>query len=340
MIIPEQIEKDFYKVFENIKKAKSASAIDIHASDYYQLYGLCQNLNVEEIPSINYFTSKKIEEPVTDELVGYVSNVYKHLEYHEKVSNVGNIIPNFYDDNMFQHYIDNYDCVRMALEFLHKYDVLLASELENIINNDNLFFMPYNVEEGLCANTFSFVTLDNTYIIVYNMYCISDVSSLIHEIGHVVTERIINNNRHFLKNPERTFFYSEVYSHFLQFVFILENINYTKYSYDFSTDMKIVMNVLKSSLKQLNNYLRGHNESSVLGDALTDSYGILLALHYAEMYVKDKEKSKFYIKKLIEESFYFDPIDCIDNYGLSKEDIASGRLIKKVLDNINSKSPY
>ena len=226
----------------------------------------------------------------------------------------------------------------MTFDFLEKHKPCLSNQLNNMLKEERIillkdFGQPYN------GKTISSTIKFSPYVIIYLLNNIIDVSTLIHEIGHVYQYQKQEQHRY---NQVYKSIYNnqlEVYSHYL------ELLSYDSFLDNF--EKKDILNLKRLMVKNfIENYINLELYLNVFDkenyyenyDEYSSDYsyarGMLLAFEFYHMYIKDKEKAEYNIDRFITESGKYDFLTTINKYDLNREHLESGIAIKKYIKQI------
>jgi hypothetical protein len=117
--------------------------------------------------------------------------------------------------------------------------------------------------------------------------------------------------------------FDEVYSIYIELIF-LDYLKYKKYlTHDVNVSLSMFANQTVSYLDNLKfeKYMNRADEGY--------SYGYVLAYHFYEQYLKDKDMAKCNITKFMLESKDHDKFYMLNNYGLNQNDILNPQKIEK-----------
>ena len=232
--IRQSIFKDMHNVINEIKKCKS-STYTVLLNELGTLYNLCDELNITDYPKLEDYSVKSI--PYKEEKnLEYAYKVISNYEYHLKFSNNYKKINSkrYLNPNSFviKNFFDAQKYLYIINDFFNKYDSSLSKLFNNMCdegriirivdygkNEDDLFTPAYTI----C----SYGSYD-PYVVFKIENATPDLINLVHEMGHVKEFTNVSNvSKKVLYEREYNCF-TEVYSHFLQNLFIryLNEINF------------------------------------------------------------------------------------------------------------------
>lgn len=334
--IKKTIFKDIYIVINKIRKCKSKSEYTILINELYTLYNLCDEYSIDDYPKLEDYSVKSIEyiNKELDFVYQVLSNYDYHLEFSKNYKNINN--DRYLNPNTFviHNYFDSTKHFDIVEDFLNEYDPKLLEIFYELLDEGRILTLSsYNREnEDLYTPAFTTCSYGSykPYIIVRMENCIPDLINIVHELGHAkeymnasVTSKKIWNQREYNC-------LTEVYSHFLQNLFIrylekikfnLKDVNTSKLGYNYT---------FYHWIKKLNDSLENHMFPADMVNYLNYTYGIALSYHFIDRYIKDSEKTKKEIDDFIIFNGQYEFLDLLEKFNL-KDEIIDSKVLKKYI---------
>lgn len=341
--------KDINKLIYEIKRCKSKSMYNILVMELEKLYYICDILCISDYPNLESYSVKNyaIDDSEARKLNEYLNNNYEY--YLEFSKNVNNIDTYYYDNGSLYVINDTYNIdknINMLFEFLNEYNKDMYNLLKKIIdagklvvnrnsdiykNISNIYKLSDNIE--VQAFTIYTTKIDIPYICINDDFLITSSIFLAHELGHCYENML---TRFYSKKTNMKInHFNEVYSHYTEFIymdFLIKNRICPK-------DVKNVKEGLNfelvCELMELNDYLsnfRTKDYFEVLSN-LEYAFGITLAYHFYDQYLKDPEKADYNIKQFMQFNNYFDNLEVLEKLNL-KDEIIDSKILKKYLKTI------
>ena len=214
------------------------------------------------------------------------------------------------------------DTIELTQEFFDEYDPKITKFMNKVMNKKRVVFSQNDFESGV---TYSASEKNDAYVFVYPTYTIADCLTLAHEIIHAY----IDENTKTMNDSElaNTYInnYFEVHSIFIELVFI----KYLK-------DRKIYEEDLINYTKRYLNVLIDEEEDfykSEYKDSFKERYviGYVLAAHFYNQYLVNKEEAKKNIMKFMLEMKEKDKMEMLNNYGLNLDEIQNEKKFKRII---------
>ena len=336
-----EVYKDIRMLLYKIRYCRSKSAFEQLTEELNSLYQLCDEFDLFDALEPEKYISRgiTIEDNIikkryylneANRFINYISN---NIEHFLNFSDQNNLFENFYYDSEATHLnkiTDTNEIIEYAYEFMKDYDQKFV-EAFNLLKKKNHFLISkknvFDLYEGVfIPNKYC----DYPYIGVFFSENIDDASSIVHEVAHMIHHNYAKNN---LKTRNYPYFYQEVYSHYIQFAFYEYMKKKKIYIEDINNSFKASLFLLGSNLESIN-YTLENDDCFNYEDLFYDiqyGYGITIALKYLDIYKDDPEKAKYLTNQFIQQSYYYEPIENLNEFGLDKEELTSGELIKKYL---------
>lgn len=330
----EMILKEMHDLIYKLKRSRSKSKTYYLGCDISMLYDICIDLNITPPDFEKYSCRSEIDMPskrislydIIENNLNFVVGINK--VYKELVKKYPNII-RFYNDNSFR-YMDSNTSRILAETFLENYDKDLLIQYKNMVNKNRI--IKQEGKDGVnYGMTYPFLSLNDPYIVLYSNYNISDAITLVHEMAHVDEYNI---KRYYnLKNKIYTYnIYVEVYSYFMELVFynFLDKCGYNKNEV---RDLRMKYDSIL--LRYMSHFVDNIYEDDrlLLEQSLNGIYGMSLAYYFYDIYLTDKEKAKYLIKRMIEINYEENIYKILNELDINDEEINKCSYIKKHIYN-------
>ena len=325
-----EVQKDINKIVEELRNTKRLSKAyefllwldDIEKLAEYNDFNIVYPSDYDEVKS--KFNSDKYADEIKDycvntklEMFDIDKKICKISPYFEKKYQFSNQI-------VFHKAVSIEDSIMLCEEFLKYYDKDIY-ELYNKLNDEGRYFLAKL--EGARGITLCGNKVAKPYVLLSVDTCanqfIEQIFVLVHETIHAYIASIQGN----LKKAESFRLYAnnleEVYSLFSELAVAeyLEGIGFNK------RDVKAYR---LAHLSDLIGYLKDFKKSHYL-DVIEDaySYGHVLAYHFYDQYLKNKDLAKKNVTNFMIDSAYYNKRYMLNNYGLDERDILSPEIIEK-----------
>ena len=339
--VEKEIYNDIKKILLKIKYCRSKSAFESLTEELNSLYLLCDEYDLPffEIPEKYISRGITIEDNdikrkiYINQQERFANYIMENDDHFMDFSNQTSLFDDMYfdvDNIKYTKINDINIIIDYAKEFMTYYDKRFIDAFNELDNNNHILMAPKSVFDLYEAVFIPTKYCNYPYMGIYFNGNIDDSSSIVHEIAHMINFKFANNN---LKTRNYPYYYQEVYSHYAQLVFYDFMKKKNIYNQDIDNSFKSTMSLLGSNLASIN-YTFESGEYDCLEDLYGDiqyGYGIALALKYYDMYKEDSDKAKYFSEQFIEQSYHYEPIETLDKFGLNKEELISGELIKKYI---------
>ena len=296
-----------------------------------------ENLDVKFPKEMEYEITKYYNHDIFCKIIDeYYYNVEKNYSYNKRFVKMLNHFNKRYiiSDNsiVFNNYLEFKDVLFLVSDFLKYYDKKIYNHFVKLFNEDRIMAV------SICEDAEGFCIPQNFLIDSYISYnqknYILDVSTLCHEIIHSYVKEHVRYNNY--KNFKYEFINNmdEVYSLFIELALFdyLEKIKFDAndiYLARKANDIEVISE-LELFKKSLNNFSTISAGEYKMNEA--NSYGHVLAYHFYDNYLNDKERAKSNIFDFM--------IDCesknrdylFNNYGLNQEYILNPQRLTKYMD--------
>lgn len=336
--IKQTIFKDIYKLIYEIKKCKSKSRYNALYLDLYTLYDMCKILKITDYPKLENYSNKSFEDDVFKLINNFSDQVEKDFDYHlEFTNNVNNINENKYDGfYITQNIIFIEETLYLVYDFLNSYDKKLLKTFDDLRNSNKVLKTnndtKLNNELKVPAQTIASLGIFKPYLIIEEQNSITDSINIIHELGHCydsINNKTISNK---IFNQKRINCLEEVYSFYLQFIYIEYLKNKKIYLEDIEKAISGYNYTYVYMIKELNKSLNGFKEQNfdVISDELNYSYGIATAYHFLDRYLIDPEKTKIEIEKFVLLNGQYNMMETLEKFNL-KDELLDTKILKKYI---------
>ena len=337
--IKKAIFKDIYIVINKIKKCKSKSIYSTLINELATLYNLCDNFDITDYPELGNYSYKSIEYDNKEN--NYAYEVFKNIDYHLEFAESNQIIDCKYNNpNSFviKNFFPSSNYLDIICDFLEKYDPKLLKIFNDMLIEGRILVSGSSKTDNdihTPAYTACSYGSFKPYIVLEQENCIADLVNLVHELAH--TQEYLNsgNISNKIKIQKEHNCLEEVYSYFLQNLFILyldkikfcmKDIETIKLGYNY-TFYKYIEDLWQS--------LIDINEKQILNiqnmtDYLNYTYGIAIGYHFIDRYLKDPEKAKKEIDSFIILNGQYDMMEMLEKFNL-KDELINSKVLKKYL---------
>ena len=334
--IKEMIFKDIHTVISKIKKCKSKSNYTILMNELYTLYNLCDEYGIDDYPILENYSMKSIEylNKNLDFAYQVLSNYDYHLEFSKNYKNINSEKydnPNTFVIHTFFKTEEYFDIIE---DFLHEYDTNLLDMFYDMLDSGRILSLNNYAREDEDLYTPAFTTCSygsfKPYIIIRKENSVPDLINIIHELGHAkeYMNAGITSTKILAQRDYNCF--TEVYSHFLQNLFImylekirfnLRDVNTSRLGYNYTFYHWITM---------LNECLENNEFPIDMVNYLNYTYGIAISYHFIDRYINDPEKTKKEIDDFVIFNGQYKFLDLLEKFNL-KDEIIDSKILKKYI---------
>ena len=271
----------------------------------------------------------------------YIDNYHKLKKFNYDITKMAIDISQIYgyETIKFKEKISIDDAIKVDSKFLKEYDKDMYDYFENFMLNGK-FFIVDNIFEGYGYSSVSDELLD-PYIILCKSNNIFYITVLMHELVHVY----LSEKEKYMTKEEASLQYingvSETYSIFIEFLVIDYLQKNNLFKKDIISYKKDIYFGLIEYLKSL--YLMidpcdicfdSYDEVGFYNESKIYSYGYLLAYHFYEQYLNDRDQAKENITNFMLDSKKYEFDYLINNYGLNEKEITDNKLLLKHIEKI------
>lgn len=340
--LKEVLQRDLDTIDEKISSGYNNTDIIIQNIDTIISIAFDQRIRLKRKENIKKIIKKygNYDEKVSDE---YINNYHKYKKFNYDLTKIATVINQLYGyetiEPIFKEKINIDDAIKIDSQFLKQYDKDMYDYFENFIINGN-FFVVNNIFEGYGYSSVADELLD-PYIILCKSNNIYYTTVLMHELVHVYLSEKERN----MTKQEASLQYingvSETYSIFIEFLvldFLKENNLFNKdiipYKKDLYSGLIEYLKILYLMIDPDDLCFESSEEVSFYNEAKIYSYGYLLAYHFYDQYLNNRDKAKENITNFMLDSKKYEFEYLINNYGLNKEEITDYKLLLKHVEKI------
>lgn len=336
------IFKDIMNVIYRIKRCRSKSMEQKYSLELCSLYYLCDELGIDDYPKIENYSTKNVYKNDLVEYKMFLDQFENNFDYHIEFSkNVDHLNEEIELKREEQNVVCMEETIDITTDFLCEFDPFLAKIFKRKLNDGRIILNGGKIphlnnlveDDSSVALTIHSYGSFSPYVVLNFHGTIQDASSLSHEIGHCyIAERDFVNSYHVVRQKKINHFV-EVYPYFINFCFHQYCIKNRIYI----SDSKIVMDgynqLLIPYLTNLKQSLEGNTELDYydLLECLDYNYGISIALHFYDRYLRDPEKTKREMNQFIEDDGNYRFMEMLERYHL-KEELIHSKVLKKYLN--------
>ena len=327
--------KDIYNIINKIKKCKSKSLYNILCIELSSLYNLCIELNLDDYPKLEDYSYKNIE---IDNNYNYLYEILCNYSYHLRFSrnnlNINEDTYEYHDSFIIKNFFRSERYFYIIEDFLSSYDSNLLHTFHELVRDGRVIEITNDKKskEEIYTHAYTTLTYGNfkPYIVLKKENCVPDLISLVHELGHA--SEYINVNRVSNKVCRQREYncLTEVYSHFLQHLFILYLKKIRFYVDDVNTSNLGYNYTFYHWIKKLNESLEFKKIDTGFIDYVNYTYGIAISYLFVDRYLKDPEKTKKEINEFMVFNGQYKFIDLLNKYEL-KDDLVDSKILRKYL---------
>ena len=331
------LQRDIYNIVNEIKKCKNDYQFLRLINSYHNLVNIIEDTNANiNYPKESEFELNKVS---CDKISNDCTKMYiDQLDKMEKINNgllkIYKHIVNRYDlpgrDLIFEVGLDMEEVKSLVADFFKQYDEDIYNKYLKMLSSPRIIKKEINDNAvGFCNNPNHVV---DSYIIMSPFENIVDVQTLAHEFIHVYFN---NDLKYYSLKDYKNYFVNnnyEVYSIFIELLVL-----------DYLREIRMPKNDIDNALK-IHNYeligvLKEYNDITVENFSINDyrkaelySYGYVLAYHFYDQYLKDKEKAKYNIKEFMKNLTKHDKVYLLNHYGLNQNDVINPQKLTKHID--------
>lgn len=336
----QMIFTDIYRIIYKIKRCRSKSMLVRFNRELGELYSLCDLLGILDYPRIDLYSNKKFNLFDKREYKSFFTQVNQDLDYHIEFTKNSVFLDLEKYKNKDMYTVDNIiyfdETLELAHDFLNEFNPSLKNIFEEKIREKRIIICDKLFEDeneiNIMARTFLSCGNFSSYIVEQPIGTIQDASVLCHEIGHCYIGEKNNTMSYNIVRQKDVNCFNEVYTYFINLCFS----QYCKVNNLYVCDNEKVINgynyTLIEHLKKMKHCLE--NSSEFYYDEILDtfnySYGIAIAYHFFDRYLKDPEKTKIEIKQFIEDDGSYNFIEMLKKYNL-KDEIIDSKVLKKYI---------
>lgn len=340
LLINSMIKNDIEKITNKIDKCYLKSTYNKLSSDLSMLYDLADILKFYDIIDKCYYIVKY--DLFKDKMLEKQQKDFynKNYEFNSELTDNYIYILKKYTEKNFRYNVtklDYKDSQDLVAEFLLNFDKNIYNSFKKCVENyrfiylDSIGFDP--AIENLNSEGITFYGKNfKPYVLIQDFNSIFTSLVSVHEIGHIYDfDNLKRNKNNYL---------AEIYSHFLELVFgdyLKENridLKNVKYNYldnleEIITDLS---NLLEEDIITNLDFKQKYNQIYYI---IEYAYGMILALEFYDIYLKDKELGKYTINEFSKNKNNFkNPMDLIEKFDFDKEKILEGETLKKFIKRI------
>lgn len=338
--IKKTIFKDIYIVINKIKKCNSKSTYSILINELYTLYKLCEDFDITDYPKLENYSFKSIEYINKENNIVY--EILKNKDYHLEFAETNQVLDDLRYNNLssyaIRNFFNSYDYLDIIYDFLNQYDENLLKLFKEMIFEGRIIISDINEENNGHVHTPAYTVCSygsyKPYIVVEQENCIADLVHLVHELAHVKEYINSNNISNKIQVQKEHNCLEEVYSYFLQNLFILyldkikfkkEDIKTIKLGYDYT---------FYKYIEQLWQAILDIEDKQILNadiiEYLNYTYGIAIGYHFIDRYLSDPINTKKEIDSFIILNGQYDMINLLEKFNL-KDELIDSKILKKYL---------
>lgn len=334
--LEQTIQKDIHMIIDELKKCKSPKNYYDLTEKLYYLEQLVQtiDLNIDFPQEFDYELSKKDVDSVTKAYdIDVIQRINEYLSYNKKFTKMYNIINERYVnlEDVTLKYIPFNVSIEYANRFLSEFDPEIYKHFMELISSPRFILSSTNMEYD------GYVLMNNYLVDSYTIICVSnilsDFISIIHETMHSYNFSLIKNasfNEHNLINYNSLI---EVPAYFIELV----GMDFLERNQIFTDEVKKLRMLYDSELIEfLFKFKQLIDEGSADIDEFLRceryAYGTVLAYHFYNNYLKDKEETIKNLKQFMVDYKNYEKGYMLNNYGLNPNDIINSQKITKHID--------
>ena len=243
----------------------------------------------------------------------YLSKKYKYIDFDEE------------EQKLNLKKVDIKTNIELISDFMSNYNEELFNTFKDLKNNHHIKI--FDNHKNIDYKGVSFLFHHNSpYIILLKQNNIMDGDCLVHEVGHCY-----HWDKSKIKTKNMDYFYSEAYSHYVQFLYLKYLNDQGLYKDDVLAIKKHILQLLRIHLVRLNSYYKGDIKFSddLVFDDLQYAFGQAIAIYYYNKYLIDPERADYDMEKFITKSSSYDSDKVLDELNINKKKL----LTQKKIDN-------
>lgn len=331
-------------IFKLIKKYSHTRNIDNYYNIYSDILGYSELLEMLDADTDDIY--KRLNDSRKDNNDKCIKKHYRQIEkdfdyYQNIINKIADIVlnSNYYNGIFldFKTRLTDEEVLSLTDDFFVNYDLNLKNRLDSL-NREKRIIMKEDDGSYYSGLTICSTVIFSPYIILLNSHNIMDVSSLIHEVGHVYHYEKIQRTKY--QNH-----YTNLYNNILEtYPHYLELISYDYFQDKFNKEdilklRKTMIKILLTNWYYIELLLDEFNKENFninyynYSEKLRYGLSILVAFEYYDMYLKDKEKANYYMEKYLNESGNYEFLTLIEKCGLKKEQLENAESVKKYIKN-------
>ena len=265
------------------------------------------------------------------------SNFYSMYDTNMSICSMLDYLPSSKTHvNLFNHNYSFDKAIKITQGFFDMYDRDISKHFKYIIDN-NFLIRPDLSDDNCLGMTISISSSKKSFILIdKNVNDINLLMTLAHETVHSYISSFTYNISYDEKAKMNLNSLYEVYSYFIEFVFAhyLHDINKIDISGVYESYYNILISSIKSFKNVFSKFCNAKNnyydvDRYACEEALV--YGIILAYHYYDSYLKNPELVKDDLINLMIDSKKYDKHVLLNNYGLNECDLYDYKILTKRL---------
>ena len=334
--LAKEIQKDIYKIINEMKKTKSNSL-------YYNLATCLYFIN-----EIIILKDLDIKYPKEFEFEWFKKNINKEkLAFKNKMVNAANInydldlkVANM-SNYLFDRYLINEEymhlrrfpferSLELAIDFFKQFDNEIYNFFMDLISSPRFVLIDDggNLEGWSLKRNY----LVDYYTVIVPQYFISDFTTIIHETMHSYNQLITKNSTFDEHDKVTINALYEAPSFFIEHVG-LDYLNNKYYDEKINKLRKIFDIELVHLIKEFKDALLcGSEDFETYLHKLTYVYGGVLSYHFYNNYLKNKDKTIKELKQFMIDYKTYDRDYMLNNYGLRLDRITNPQVLTKHMD--------
>lgn len=340
ILIENKVKKDILNSVNNLKKNHSRKIYNELISDFLMLYEIANTFKLKDILNNKYyqylyFNNNLYEKNYKKINFNQKSFYKKNYEFNSELTDNYTYILNKYTDSSFEYNLTKMSIQEsqdLVAEFLINFDSKIYNCFKKCVMDNKFIYL--NCEEyGFSYDGLTlYGKFFKPYVLIDDQESIFTALTSVHEIGHIYDfqNKKINKYNYCL----------EIYSHFLELVFgdyLIENkieSKNVKYNYLDNLEETIIdlSNLLKENINTNLNFKVKYNQ---IYSILEYTYGMVLALEFYDIYLKDKELGIYKINEFSKTKDRYNNINqLIKKFNFDKEEILEGEKLKRFIKTI------
>ena len=324
-----KIQADIYNIVNQLKNVKSinrAYRLLTCLSEHDEIVNF-NDLKVNYPKEYEYEVSKFTKE--YDKFLNTLSIYYTYLSYnrllytHHRLCSAYDKIEDMFDNKFIPDLktpVSLDKSVDLVAEFFVEYDLDVAKFFLELIRDKKVYFTNDKTGSG---TTYNMSEKSDVYVFVTPENNIRDAITLTHEVMHAYIEEQQKtiNDAEFTNTYIVNYF--EVYSIFIELVFVKYLKDKKMYEDDLNCHIKRYLISITEDAKifKESEYTDSFNERYV--------YGFAIALHFYKQYLVNPKEAKENILKFMLETKERDKVEMLNDYGLNIENIQNEKKLQR-----------